>query len=170
MVAEKLEDLAAQKKRHQEALAELLEKESSLLEPQEVLRGIEERLVAFKKALPKAKAPLLKRLIRNMYDVVLLNQGRIEGFYLTANQNPAFTPSPKTKTASGNLPDAVPTYLLKPTLNQSIANWHISGRKFAYCLEWWPFPMDRRTPSSSRFHSAFSTNVLSNLRRMCSSL
>lgn len=152
MVAEKLEDLAAQKKRHQEALAELLEKESKLLEPQEVLSGIEERLVAFKKALPKAKAPLLKRLIRNMYDVVLLNQGRIEGFYLTANQNPTSTLSSKTKTASGNFPDAVPTYLLKPTLNQTIANWHISGRKVAYWSEWWRPLCDCRTHVSALFN------------------
>ena len=137
MVAEKLEDLSIQKKRQQESLAELLEKENNLLEPQEVLSGIEERLIAFKRALPKAKAPLLKRLIRNMYDVVLLNQGRIEGFYLTANPNPTSTTPSKIKMASGDLPNVVPNYLLKPTLNQTIAKWHISGRKVAYWSDWW---------------------------------
>ena len=77
IVNEKLEKLGQAKKKNQEYLAELYSKESDLLDSTEVLTGIEDRIVRFKKAMPKASPALLKRLIRNMYDVLFLNEGRL---------------------------------------------------------------------------------------------
>ncbi|MEO5667561.1 MAG: hypothetical protein ABIR96_05855, partial [Bdellovibrionota bacterium] len=137
LVAEKLETLSNQKKRHQETLAELLEKEDDLMEPKEAIAGIEERLLSFKKALPKASPALLKRLIRNMYDVLFLNQGRLEGFYVSANADASRIQSPQKKKASGELPEAFSTLSKKPILKSPTAEWQFNGPKVAYWSEWW---------------------------------
>jgi len=137
LVAEKLEGLSIQKKRHQETLAELLDKEHELLEPKEAITGIEDRLLSFKKAMPRASAPLLKRLIRNLYDVLFLNEGRLECFYITASSNPASIQSSKMKKASGVLPEAFSSLFKNPILQSSNAEWQFNGPKVAYWSKWW---------------------------------
>lgn len=137
LVVEKLETLSKQKKHHQEALAELLLKEEDLQAPKETVAGIEDRLRSFKKSLPKASPALIKRLIRNMYDVLFLNQGRLEGFYLTANTDHANNHSSQMKKASGVLPEAFSSLFKIPTLQSATATWQSNGPKVAYWSEWW---------------------------------
>ena len=137
IVNEKLEKLGQTKKKSQEYLAELFSKEADLLDSKEVLTGIEDRLVRFKKAMPKASPALLKRLIRNMYDVLFLNEGRLEGFYLMAEASASASPSFKKKMASGDHPETILSYSKNPLTNSGPAMWQVSGRQFAYWANWW---------------------------------
>jgi site-specific DNA recombinase len=137
IVNEKLEKLGQTKKKNEEYLAELFAKEADLLDSKEALDGIEDRIIRFKKAMPKASPALLKRLIRNLYDVLFLNQGKLEGYYLMASASASASHSFKNKKASGDHPEAFLSYSKNPITNSSPAMWQVSGRPFAYWAKWW---------------------------------
>lgn len=133
VIAERIEALSKKRKVHQDYLAELKAKQDDLLEADEITASIESKLVSLKKAMSKAEPATLKRLIRNMYDVIILREGRLEGFYVTAKDDAENHQSLKNKKASGDNPEA----LLFNSNRQPFSSWHPSVPKVAYWSDWW---------------------------------
>ncbi len=148
VIAERLEKLSAKKKSHSDYLADLILKKGDLLETEEITSSLDSKLSEFKKAIHKAEPVTLKRLIRGMYDVLFLKEGRLEGFYVTANRDGDSIQSSKNKKASGVFPEAFPSNLK----NHLFPKWHPSGPTLAYWLEWW-----RRRESNPRPKNIYLT-------------
>lgn len=133
VITERLEKLSSSRKVHQDYLLELKHKQEDLLEADEITTSIEEKLHVLQKSMGKAEPAVLKRLIRNMYDVIFLKEGRLEGYYLTTSGDDGDIQQHKKKKASGVDPGA-----FSPQLNhQPFSGWQPSVPTVAYWAEWW---------------------------------
>lgn len=133
VITERIEALSKKRRVHQDYLAELKAKQDDLMEADEITTSIENKLMSLKKAMTKAEPATLKRLIRNMYDVLILREGRLEGYYITTNDDKDHHQSSKNKKASGDNPEA----LLFNSNRQPFSGWHPSVPKVAYWSDWW---------------------------------
>lgn len=133
VITTRLEKLSGIRKTHQDYLLELYQKQDHLLDAKDVILSIEEKLLRFKKSIVKTDPALLKRLIRNMYDVIFMKEGRLEGYYVTTNENGPDNQNSKIKKASGNTSEA----LVRNLKNLNSAGWQVTGPKVAYWTEWW---------------------------------
>ncbi len=109
---------------------ELHQKQDHLLDAKDVILSIEEKLLRFKKSISKTEPALLKRLIRNMYDVIFMKEGRLEGYYVTTNENGPNNQNLKIKKASGITSEAS----VRNLKNLNSAGWQVTGPKVAYCV------------------------------------
>ena len=138
---ERLEKLSSNRKTHQDYLFELRQKQDELLETDEIATSLEEKLRLLKQSMKKAEPAVLKRLIRNLYDVIFLKEGRIEGFYVTTNRDDGSRQYSKNKKASGVLPEAFP----QNSKNYLFPKWQPSGPTLAYWLDWWNLSPNLKT-------------------------
>ncbi len=146
LVDKQLNNLADQKASIEDHLTDLHTKSETLLDTKLVMRGIEDRLETFQKGVKRAKPTQIKRLLRNLFDVILLKQDRLEGHYFMAEQMAVSRQSSNAKEASGVLPEASSNLIQFPKKSDPAAIWQSGVQKFAYCANWWSGSGSNRRP------------------------
>ncbi len=137
IMSERLDKLSEDKKKLVEYFEDLQTQKDQRQSSKEIVLSIEDRLLKFKQGLRLASEALKKRLLRNLFGVIFLNQDRLEAYYHLSVDQPDANQTPKTKKASGELPEAKPLNILKTIFTQAPASWQDSGHKIAYCGDWW---------------------------------
>ena len=137
VLAERMETLSLQKRTLSETLADLMDKEKRAVDAGKSIQDIEARILEFKRKSRHGNPMVLKRLLRGLYDVIYIAEGRLQGFYRPVRTSRSFDPRPGNQVASGNSPEATSSILKKLGIDLPLAGWQESGLKVAYWGNWW---------------------------------
>lgn len=137
VLAERMETLSLQKRTLSETLADLMDKEKRAVDAGKSIQDIEARILEFKRKSRHGNPMVLKRLLRGLYDVIYIAEGRLQGFYRPVRTSHSFDPRPGNQVASGNSPEATSSILKKLGIDLPLAGWQESGLKVAYWGNWW---------------------------------
>lgn len=109
LIQEKMEKLAAQKKRlvsHREVLLQQIAETNNI---KEVRSSIEDNARQFKQGWRKASPAIKKRMVRRVIDRLIYTPDGLHTYYVTAEKGPSYYPPTQTKMASESSSGAIPS-------------------------------------------------------------